>query len=726
MYSIHANRNTYLGLFFLLIYLLSITPAAAIGEASTSLYVFVPPGGISSSHTASYLVITATQDNTFVKITDLDTTIGDPTNKSTPFTNSTAYPVVDNNDYDLSEEIRLNKGQSRIIKVSWMETGPDNDGTFFHIEADKQVITLSTTSEGQWQADFVPSINGTSKGKEFFVYLPSDKNTKGYDLAVFAYENDTSVTIYDISTDTSEMDEISDYNKTTIVNLSSTVKIANDVILDNETKPELFFEAENSSGVHAGHTYYVVASKPVTVQSAGTIGRNAHDARDGGYFIPGYSENPYRDGTGLASTFIAQLNLYDDTTGYYGETEVYLVNQNTIKTANVSIFEWNSTAWEEIPESPFTVKEFDIYIINENTTNYFSKTGLIKIISEDQDGNPLDISVFATSWLEVSGSFTADISSFTTGDTGYGGSKESIFYVPPPGEEPFFNYSRYSHIFIYIHFNNTDVEVQAWDNNASNWTTLNNGIYNNLEKNIVIDHRITWDQWKNSTNIDYHRMRVLSSERTTVQVNNWNDNWATYVPGGTPPDFSSKISIQSRYLTVNSIPVPIVSYSFNITNGAIGNIGSNLFNLSVTNNIPDGIDQRNFIWSVKSNMDGFEYNSLSYPDDLSVDTISNGTKYIWGNSTYGINATVFAYNNGSGTVFIFNKSIIKKNEKLNFNINTLLNSTYYNGNPIQSGVMVINVKAQAENPFLGKVTAYAKLPGTIILCYISPGIILLY
>lgn len=725
MQSAFNKKCIHMVLFFLLIHLISITPAAAIGEASTSLYVFVPPGGRSSSNTSSYLVITATQDNTFVNITDLDTTIGDPTNRTTPFTNFTAYPMVDNNDYDLSEEIRLNKGQSRIIKVSWMEDGPDNDGTLFHIEADKPVITLSTTSQARCQADFVPSINGTSKGKEFFVYLPNEKSN-GYDLAIFAYENDTSVNIYDISTNTSEMHEKSDFNKTTIVNLSSTVKIATDVILDNETNPELFFEAENYTGVHAGHTYYVVASKPVTVQSAGTIGRNANNARDGGYFIPGYSENPYRDGTGLASTFIAQLNLYGNTTGYYGETEVYLVNQNTLKTANVSIFEWNSTAWEEIPGSPFTVNESGMYIINENTTDYFSKTGFIKIISEEQDGNPLDISVFATSWLE-SGSFTADISSFTTGYTGYGGSKESIFYVPPPGKELFFNNSRYSHIFIYIHFNNTDVKVQGWNKTANNWTTVNNGIYNNLEKNIVIDHRITWYQWKNSpNNIDYHRIRVLSSERTTVQVNNWNDNWASYVPGGTPPELSARISIQSRYLTVNSIPAPRVRYSFDITNGAIGDIGSYLFDMSVTNTIPDGIDQRDIFWSIKSNMDGFKYDSQTYPADLNKTMISNGTKYIWENSSNRLNVTIYAYNDGSGTVFIFNKTTLEMNEVLSFSVNTPLNQTYYDGTNLKSGVMAINVKAEAENPFLGKVKVYAKLPGTIILYYISPGTIWLY
>ena len=722
MQSACKKKCIYMVLFFLLTYFISITPAVAIGEASTSLYVYVPPGGTGPSHTSSYLVITATQNNTFINITDLDRTIGDPSNKSTPFINLTGYPIIDSSDYDLSEIIVLNKGQSRTIKISNEDKGPDIDGAFFYIDADKPVIALSVTSEGARQADFVPSIEGTSKGKEFFVYLPSDNFSKGYDLAVFAYENNTNVDIYDISTNTTQFDRWTDLNKTTIVNFTSSTINAT-AILDNETNPELFLEANNGTGVHAGHTYWVVASKPVTVQSAGTIGRKTHEARDGGSFVPGHSINPYRDGTGLASTFLVQMNLYKDN-----ESELYLVNQNT-KNASVHIYEWDYSNWVEIQDSPFILYKSELKIINEKTVDYFKKSGLIKITSEDLNGNPLDISVFAASWLEF-GSSTADISSFTTGDTGYGGSRESIFYVPPPGQEPFFKVGdtiiSYSHIFVYIHFNNTNVEVQAWDKTANNWTTLDNGIYNDLEKNMVIDHRITSDQWNNYTNIiDYHRMRVLSSERTTVQVNNWNDNWASYVPGGTPPEFSVKISMQSRHLTVNSIPAPIVRYSFDITYGAIGDIGSDLFDLSVTNTIPDGIDQRNIFWSIKSNMGGFEYDSEIYLAD-SETQISNGTKYMWENSSSGLNVTAYAYNDSSGTVFVFNKTMIKMNEILSFSVNTPLNKTYYNGFDLKAGVMLINVKAEAENPFLGKVKAFAKLPGTIILYYISPGTIELY
>ena len=45
---------------------------------------------------------------------------------------------------------------------------------------------------------------------------------------------------------------------------------------------------------------------------------------------------------------------------------------------------------------------------------------------------------------------------------------------------------------------------------------------------------------------------------------------------------------------------------------------------------------------------------------------------------------------------------------------------------IVAGPIVVGVSAKAENPFLGKVTANAKLPGTMILNYLSPGEMVLY
>jgi hypothetical protein len=698
MLTIYNKKCLYLTGFFVLTYCILIPSAVAISEASTSLNVYVPPGG-KSDDTATYIIVTATLNDTFVDIIDLDTTIGDPTNASADYA---AFPVVDALDVDLSEyNVQLDKGQSRVIKVSYKGGGPDSDGTYFSVSANKPVIVYTGMAEGRVEADFVPSNDGTMVGKSFFVYLPDcwDEYNGGrhvYDLAVFAFEDDTNVSVYNISTTQTlvEMANASQRNATTSINITLGIKIANETLCPltpNKSlnrNPVLYLQAFNGSGIERGYTYFVSANKSVSVASVGVLNDNkVHNrSRDGAYYVPGVSDNPYHFGTGLAHTFYMQLNgpLSNDPDVY--ENEIYLINQNTTSTANVTIEEFNKTSWQwdKMPGKNGNITHPDgiFTISNSNITSVFSTnttppekwdgvkrynenhTGLVRVTSYDSSGNPMDISVFAGVWLETTGktSFTADIAAFTSGDTGYGGAKETILYVPPPGKQPFFNDTTYAHVYIYVYHNNTNITIQGWKNNQ--WQTVYHGEYINVSTDQIIDYRVNFDQWHNGTDKngsygwDFHRLRVLSTKRTTVQINNWNDNWASYVTGGTPPLLTAGISVQNRYLTINTIPVQRVKYSFDISNEAINNVGSNLKNLYVVNTIPEGIDQKNIFWSIRSNMDGLYYDSSSDVPDSSV--IANGTKYVWQNSPLDIEVTAYAYNNGSGTVLVFNKTDFSK------------------------------------------------------------------
>ena len=56
----------------------------------------------------------------------------------------------------------------------------------------------------------------------------------------------------------------------------------------------------------------------------------------------------------------------------------------------------------------------------------------------------------------------------------------------------------------------------------------------------------------------------------------------------------------------------------------------------------------------------------------------------------------------------------------------MLNDTYHDGAPIKPIPLVIDVCAEAENPFLGDMYAKVKLPGTIILNYLKPGTLFIY
>jgi len=765
MSSIHVKKIVRNIILILLIYQISlITPSAAIGEASMSLYVYVPPGESSDGcdigyiggyHdiSATYIIVTATLDDTVVDIIDLDTTIGDPTN------NSSAHPVVDKSDVDLSEyNVHLDMGQSRVIKVSYAgySGAPDSDGTYFHVSATKPVTVYTGTAVGKGQADFVPSNNGTMIGHSFFVYLP-DCYEK-YDLAVFAYEDNTNVSVFNISPNQTlvKMDDPSQLNATTSIDFSSAILITNETLCpitpSTYSPPMLYCQAlkdDGIEGIEGGYTYMITADKNISVASVGTLNDNSNgckSGRDGAYFVPGISVNPYRFGTGLAHTFYMQLNgpVSGNMLNNKYENEIYLINYNSKDTAYVTIEEYNhlECKWEPMPDEAgnpngkFNVSNSSTLYANTSSQDVgilsipkFNYQGLVRITSNDSSGNPMDISVFSgVSFRHDCGLFKkipGDIAAFSSGDTGYGGSKETILYIPPPVYQTLFS-EKYTHAYIYIYHNNTNLTIQSWNDNQ--WQTVSLGEYTDLSKDQIIDYRIDDEQWEfgkdgdDRFGWDFHKLRVLSTKSTTVQVSNWKNNWASYVPGGTVPQFTARVTDYNRHLTINTMPAQKVSYSFEVDNAAIGTVGSNLIDLSVINMIPDGIDQTNIYWSVSSNMGGFECDSLT---NKNQSTINNGTKYVWKDDAKDIEVTAYAYNNGSGTIITFNRSGILKSEVLAFNVYTQLNDTYSNGQKIHPGIMIIGVGAEAENPFLG-LSSSIPLPPTIILSYLTYGEMSLY
>jgi len=764
MSGIHVKKIVRNIILILLIYQISlITPSAAIGEASMSLYVYVPPGGSSEGcgggctgghhdiNSATYIIVTATLDDTVVDIIDLDTTIGDPTHISS------AHPVVDVSDVDLSEyNVHLDMGQSRVIKVSYAgDSGaPDSDGTYFHVSATKPVTVYTGTAVGKGQADFVPSNNGTMIGHSFFVYLP-DCYENEYDLAVFAYEDNTNVSVFMISSNQTlvKMDDPLQLNATTSIDFSSAILIANKTLCpitpSTEHPPTLYRQALKGNGIEGGYTYMITADKNISVASVGTLNddsKGCKSAGDGAYFVPGISVNPYRFGTGLAHTFYMQLNgpVYGCKCNNKYENEIYLINYNSTDTAYVTIEEYNPSTckWEPMPGEAGN-PNWKFYVSNSSTLYAetssqdvgdlyiprFNYQGLVRITSNDSSGSPMDISVFSgvSSKHKCGGSekIPGDIAAFSSGDTGYGGSKETILYIPPPVYQTLFS-KEYTHAYIYIYHNNTNLTIQSWKDNQ--WQTVSLGEYTDISKDQIIDYRIDDEQWEfgkdgeDRFGWDFHKLRVLSTKSTTVQVSNWKNNWASYVPGGTVPQFTARVTDYNRHLTINTMPAQRVRYSFEVDNAAIGTVGSNLIDLSVINMIPDGIDQTNIYWSVTSNMAGFECNSST---NKNQSTINNGTKYVWKDDAKDIEVTAYAYDNGSGTIIIFNRSGILKSEVLAFNVYTPLSDTYSNGQKIHPGIMIIGIGAEAENPFLG-LSSYTPLPPTIILSDLNHGVMSLY
>lgn len=153
----------------------------ATGEASTYFQVYVPPNNDNVGRDAA-LTITAIYDNTAFTITD------------------------DGMDGDTDDTVTgtLNAGQTYVLFIKDNGVNDDAngkwDGDYFIVTSDKLIVTSQST-KSDWQHDWVPATNKTSKGKRFYVYSPPTTNSNR-DLNVFAYEDSTWVTITKISTAT--------------------------------------------------------------------------------------------------------------------------------------------------------------------------------------------------------------------------------------------------------------------------------------------------------------------------------------------------------------------------------------------------------------------------------------------------------------------------------------------------------------------------------------------
>jgi hypothetical protein len=148
--------------------------ADATGEASTYFQIFVPPNADNSARKV-HLVVTAIYDNTTFDIVD------------------------DGMDGDTDDSVNgiLMAGQSYILYIK--DNGVDDDKTGKHdgdyfIITSSNLVFASQSTDSDWQHDWAPATNKTSKGQRFIVYSPKTSYSNR-DLNLYAFEDSTTITI---------------------------------------------------------------------------------------------------------------------------------------------------------------------------------------------------------------------------------------------------------------------------------------------------------------------------------------------------------------------------------------------------------------------------------------------------------------------------------------------------------------------------------------------------
>lgn len=521
---------------FLLAWALAIVlPSIAFaGAAGTKFQLYVPPNNDNNGRIVC-IIVTAITDSTVVELID-DGTDGD---------NDDSWSGI------------LNKGQSYVgyIKDGAIndDAGGKADGDYFLVNTNKPaLVSMSTNSD--WQHDFVPSDNGTMRGRLFYVYSPPTGYTNR-DINVFAYEDSTLVQVYDITVTASTSTGV------TTVNTASQTQIVSTIL---NTKEDLInIKTSGRDILVPGRTYLIMASKPVTMQYGSLWG----NARDGGGFVPGIK------GSSVDSLFYFAIPADNN-----GEQELRMVSFNNNVTLNLDYL--NGTTWSSLGTYNLNaLKNADWVAPSNKKYNLFRAYTL---------GGK--VSLFEANWLETgTGSGTADMYSFTSSENGYGAGKNFVIYLGPPGLEnncldPFSNKKfgqisdggQFSHVFLSAYYPGTSVRVQ----DANTGTLIDTTI--TIAAGRYFDFKVglaKWNLMKAGGVKPY--LRFTATQPIVAAFANWNDNWMCYAT-----------SVLAAAMTVNTNTTQTTLHNndtVSITSSCTNRSGSTMTNTKTEVKIPDGL-----------------------------------------------------------------------------------------------------------------------------------------
>lgn len=465
--------------------LLLVAGDAQASQASTHFSIFVPPND-SNNGRHSTLIVTAINDGTTVDIVDTD----------------------EDGDSDDSTSATLARGQSIVVRI---RDGAVNDGAGgvwdgdrFIIDSDRPVTAMLAT-RSDWQHDWVPAENSTMRGQEFFMWTPMN----AWDVDVVAYEDDTMVEVYEVSTSAQ--------------NSSGTTNIAlpgNLLLRQGLDAGQNLLTTLNRSGTNitrAGHTYRVVSSRPVTVMYGAFRRRN----RDGGGQVPS------EQGTTVGEHFYFAVPAEDWARH---EREIRIVAGDAA--ADVTLRAWNfADGWQDIDFATLDAYGHLDYtgVTHPDVRNH----ELFEVIAD----NP--VTVFEANWLETGSFGTSDVwswvSALDAGTTPSDVGQLFVAYIGPPGREynaAGFN-DQLSHLYISTLFGSTEVTITDVDTDGAiiNETiTLDNA-------DDVHDFRISVAEYNllnQSAEGIRPYLRVQSNQDVSVATTNWNDNWLSFAGGIVP------------------------------------------------------------------------------------------------------------------------------------------------------------------------------------------------
>lgn len=489
--------------------ILAVNSLWATGEPSTYFNIFIPPNAENIQRNVC-LVVTAIYDSTAFSIVD-DGMDGDTDDSKTGMLMAGQSYILYIKDNGINDDAKYASGG--VLK---------QDGDYFIITANNLVYASQSTNS-DWQHDWVPATNKTGIGQKFIIYAPKTSNSNR-DLNVFAYQDNTQITIRKISTFNNLITGFTnvDMNAGTIV-AQRNLNIGQDIIYSG---------SEGRDVMISGETYVVEANKPVTVQ----YGALYTNERDGGGYVP--SSN----GSATGDLFYFGVPYQSGTNG---EQEIRVVstdNANVVTLERYSLGTW-------VAMKTWTVNaNAAVDWVGKNNGNVSYPTVFRVKCSAGKK-----VSVFEANWLETGNPGTSDIGTMCSSSNGTSSGKNFIIYLAPPGNEynvknPFTNAlfnQQLTHAYLFANNDTCHVTVKDAYTNG----TKVNKTYTILPGRYV-DCYLTLTEWKsiyNNTGTvaggpERPYISVVSDKPISVMNTNFNDNWMMYMGSSLQQNFQQTTS----------------------------------------------------------------------------------------------------------------------------------------------------------------------------------------
>ncbi|RZJ90114.1 MAG: hypothetical protein EOO20_09105 [Chryseobacterium sp.] len=458
------------------------------------------------------MIVTAIYDDTEFNIID-DGADGDMDDSKSGILKAVQSYILYIKDNGINDDARYASGG--VLK--W-------DGDYFIVKSNKLVYASQSTNS-DWQHDWVPSVDKSSIGQKFIVYAPMITSSNR-DINVFAYQNNTVIDFYKISTQPKTNTGFTDVNSESPVKVfSKTINVGQDLIYNS---------TEGRDAMISGETYMLIANKPVTMQYGALFGNE----RDGGGYVP--TSNGSSSGELMYFTVPYQAG---------GEQEIRIVSWNDAN--SVTLDRFVNGSWVNVKSYSLNRVAAGDWVGKTNGNVSYPTVFRITCSAGKK------VSVFEGNWFETGSPGTSDMATMVSSENGTTAGKKFLSYIAPPGNEtnvtnPLtglkYNGS-YSHLYL---FSKTGATVTIKD-------ALTNGT--KFSKTITIapekyaDCSISLNEWKafyNGTGTPSGSERpyliVESNNDIAVMNSNFNDNWMCYTGSSLGHSFTQTSSVSDDTL----------------------------------------------------------------------------------------------------------------------------------------------------------------------------------